>query len=256
MRQDAAGTDHRGIARATVLLRAVAEGPPEGLRLARLAEATGLHRATAHRLLTALVAEGLLQRDAGHRFLLGPELWRLGLSATQRFDLVARARPSLQRLAEVTGDTVYLSVRAGDEALCLDRCEGAFPIRTLTLSVGDHRPLGVGAGSLALLAALPPEEVAAVAARLAPRLAAYPAFSAARLVELASASRAQGFAHNDAQIVPGMAALGVALGDRHGRVLLALSVAAICDRMQAERRAETVAHLRAEAARLGQTLGL
>ena len=60
----------------------------------------------------------------------------------------------MRRLAERTQDTVFLSARDRDEAVCLERVIGDYPIKTLTLSIGDRRPLGVGAGSLALLSAL------------------------------------------------------------------------------------------------------
>ena len=77
----------------------------------------------------------------------------MGRSALQQ-DVSGTARPSLQRLAQKTGDTAFASILEGTAAICVAREVGDFPIRTLTLSVGDRRPLGVGAGSLALLASL------------------------------------------------------------------------------------------------------
>src|SRR5215475_1791030 len=76
---DAGGT--QSITRGIGLLKIVAEGPPEGLRLAQVAERASLHRATAHRLLAALTRERLLEQDASHRYHGGVELWVLGEAA-------------------------------------------------------------------------------------------------------------------------------------------------------------------------------
>src|SRR5262245_19824030 len=149
---DAGGCE--SIARGIGLLKVVAVGSPEGLTLAQVAERASLHRATAHRLLAALTRERLLEQDASHRYHGGVELWVLGEAAARRFDIRELCRLPLERITTETQDTVYLSVRSGYEAICVARYEGAFPIRTLSLNSGDRRPLGVGSGSLALLAFL------------------------------------------------------------------------------------------------------
>ena len=58
-----------------------------------------------------------------------------------------------------SGDTSFLSVRRDAFAVCLHREEGAYPIRTHALEVGDRHPLGVGGGSLAILATLSDAEI-------------------------------------------------------------------------------------------------
>src|SRR5581483_8105304 len=64
----------------------------------------------------------------------------------------------LSRIADATGDTVFLQLRTGNESLCVDRRLGSYPVKTLVVDVGTHRPLGIGAGGLAILAASPAEE--------------------------------------------------------------------------------------------------
>src|SRR5690625_2180530 len=146
------------IDRVAVILNCLALGPQESSRLSDIAVCSGLGKTTTHRLLAALVSVGFVDRGESKLYRLGYRLFALGSNA-RRFDLANLARPALLRLAAETEDTVFLSIRDGEEALCLDRCTGAYPIRTLTLNVGDRRPLGVGAGSLALLAFQPQQEV-------------------------------------------------------------------------------------------------
>jgi DNA-binding IclR family transcriptional regulator len=228
----------------------VAAEAGRGLRLSDIARETGLGKATTHRLLTALTVTGLVyQAPETRRYLLGYEIIRMGHMAT-RYDIAELARPAMLRLARETGDTVFISVREGLDALCLAREMGDFPIKTLTLSAGDRRPLGVGAGSLALLAFLPEEEIKEIIAANAARLATYENFTADDLGRLTSKTRSDGHSFNDGRIVHAMCAVGVPVFDARGKIAAALSIAAIRERMAAERVVWIVSLLGAEARKL------
>ena len=238
------------------LLEAVVDRPLGGATLNELAAATRLSRPTAHRLLLSLRKLGFVEYDAEtRRFFPGLKAYRMGLASAARFDIVELADRGMSRLADETGDTVFLSLRHGDSALCAARKIGAFPIRTLTLNVGDFRPLGVGAGSLALLAALPEDEVRHVIARNRAKLAAYPGIDAARLKEMAAKTRRQGFAVNDGLILEEMAAIAVPVRDGSGKTIAAISVAAIRSRMAPPRRGTVVKLLERERAAIESMLG-
>ena len=120
----------------------------------------------------------------------------------------------------------------------------------MTLAAGDRRPLGVGAGSLALLAFLPEEEIDEVIASNAARLSDYPRFSPSDLAALTVKTREQGYSFNEGRIVTAMCAVGVPVFDPRGRVVAAISVAAIRERMDDERVDWIVSLLQAEADKL------
>lgn len=250
---EAAGSQSFG--RAISLLRVICREWRSGLRLADLSAATGLHRATTHRLLAALAREGLVEQNGAHCYHPGVELWLMGMDAGRRFDLADLARPALERIAAETQDTVFLSVRSKDEAVCIDLREGTFPIRTLTLSVGDRRPLGVGAGSLALLAFAPRQVRDGLLEKSRPNPGAYAAFDRDTLRRLVHQTRDLGYAYNPGMIVPGMNAVAAPVLDRDGIAIAAFSVATIEARMTEPRRGEIVDLLRAEAAALSKRLG-
>lgn len=242
------------VGRAALVLRALAAGPASGSRLSEVTESVGLGKATVHRLLGALVDVGFVEYDDTERqYRLGYALFTLGASA-RRFHLVDMARPGLVRLAAATGDTVYLSVRDGDEAVCVDRCTGSFPIRTLTLDIGDRRPLGIGAGSMALLAFDSDEEIARVLRVNSLARQDYHGFDDDTLRRMIADARRRGFAFNDGRIVSAMTAIGVPVQDEDGRVLAALSIAAIRERMEGGRLDELAAFLRDEASELATAL--
>lgn len=92
------------VARVAALLRALGASEPTGISTTELGKVTGLARPTAHRLLTSLAAEGLVDRDARTgRWSLGPELYLLGAAAGNRYDITDRARDIIDDLARVTG---------------------------------------------------------------------------------------------------------------------------------------------------------
>jgi DNA-binding IclR family transcriptional regulator len=239
----------QSIKRAVGILRFLARTATLGQRLGQVADGVGLNKPTTHRLLAALMAEGLVDKDPDlGLYRLGPGLYALGLSAGNRDGLRQWAYPAMLRLAERSADTVYLSVRTGLDGFCLERVEGSFPIKTLTLNAGDLRPLGAGAGCLALLAFLPDEEeIQAIIIANAHRFPAHGGLDAASVREMVESSRREGFSLNEGRIIPGITAVGVPIFDQRGQPVAALSVAGISSRMAGERLPSIVAWLREEA---------
>ena len=212
------------------VLRVMSEGG--NARLTDIAAAAELDKATALRLLDVMAREGFVARDAKSKeFTLGPELTVLGAAALRRFDPRPLARPSLMRLAGVFQDSVVLSIRSGVESLCIDVEEGTYPIRANYLNVGSRRPLGVGAGSLALLAWLPDDEREAALETLSGQLERYPRITPALLRERVAQARERGYAVLLDVVVERMGGIGVAILDAEGRPVAALSIAALNERI-------------------------
>jgi len=224
---------------------------PDASRLSEIATVTSLNKATALRILDILAREGFVEREeATKSWSPGAEAYLLGTAASRRHKLRERARPSLVRLAAATSDTVLLSVRSGLETVCIDREIGDYPIRANYLDIGSRRPLGVGAGSMALLAWLPDEEIEAVLTLIKPQLMAYPKINVKGLEREVAQSRARGYALVLNQIVPRMGGLGVPVLAPDGRPIAALSIAALSERISA-RVEELAASLHKEAQQIG-----
>jgi DNA-binding IclR family transcriptional regulator len=120
-----------------------------GRTLAELVAATGLSRATAHRLATALEAHGLVRRAGDGRFVLGLRLIGLGHAAAEAVPGWLDARPALAWLREQTGESVQLFVRDGDERVCIDSLEAPHELRTI-VPVGARLPLDRGSAGRVL----------------------------------------------------------------------------------------------------------
>lgn len=218
----------------------VAAHEPHGIRLVDLSQQMGLQRPTAHRLLKALVLEEILvQKEGSRRYCLGPLLFELGISATHQFNLKDICQPVCTALAEKTGDTAFLFLRSGYDAVCISRTQGNYPIQTPSVPVGSRQPLGVSAGGLALLSALPVNEMEDVIAAVAPRLGAYGDLDAQELRELCALAQTQGYAATGNHAVPGVKAIGLPIYDSSRTPIAAITVAATQARMT-DRRISTV----------------
>jgi DNA-binding IclR family transcriptional regulator len=224
------------VGRAVQLLRLVASSQSRNLRLIDIAQMAALDKSTAHRLLQRLVKERMLVRDPGQRgYRLGPLLHELGLAALPEYDMRETAEPALRLLAHATGDMAFLLVRGGFDTVCLNRVAGNFEIQTMTRNIGDRHPLGVGAGGLALLAALCDGDVEAVIRAIAPQLPRYHLDPDA-LLERVRQTRARGYALDEGTAALDITALGMAIRDRARTPIAAVFVASISTRMVETRK--------------------
>ena len=240
------------VGRVAAVLRAVSASMPAGAGTTAVADATGLARPTAHRILSSLAADGFIDRGDG-RWYLGPELYLMGAIAAERYDITDLARDSLRALAGETGESAFLSARRGDESVCLLREEGSFPIRSFVLYEGIRFPLGVASAGLAMLAFLPEEQVerylaTADLSRWGDEHA--PDAVRRRIAE----TRARGYAVNPGLIVEGSWGMGAAVFDRSGQPAWALSLTGIESRFGPDRRPELGRLLLEHAHRISQGL--
>lgn len=234
------------VGRAGAVLRAVATHEPDGTTTSEVARSAGLPRPTAHRLLASLQAEGLVDREpSGGRWLLGPELYFLGVAAAPRYDVTALAQPFVRRLAQATGESAFFSARRGDETICLVREDGSFPIRSHVLSEGVRFPLGVASAGMVILAHLPDREVEAYLERAD--------LDPAATTEHVARTRETGYAVNPGLVVEGSWGLGAAVF-AGAEPRWALSLTGVEHRFSAERRPELGALLLREAHELTRAL--
>lgn len=248
---DATPDSLSSVRRALRLLRIMAACDVDGMRLKDIAEAAGCGEPTAHRALRDLMAEGFVeQASGGKRYRLALDFFVMAAKAGQVGGLRELARPALLRLSATLSDTIFLLVRHGYDAVCLDRIEGPFPIRSFTGDIGGKVPLGIGQGSLAMLAHLPDDEREAVIRFNMPRLLDRGFFDEAALRSAIATARSQGWVNLNTGLISGMAGVAVPVFDAEGRVVAALSVGTLAERLGQDRLPNIVAILAAEARNL------
>ena len=137
------------IDRTAMLLDAIASyDVPASLKI--LSADTGLHPSTAFRILGALTSVGFVERTVQGHYQLGRKLARLAQKVQRGSDIRREALPVMEALRDRVGETVNLSIRAGDEVVYVERKASQKMIRVEQV-IGSRAPLHVtGVGKLML----------------------------------------------------------------------------------------------------------
>lgn len=141
----------QSVERALIILERLVEGPQ---RLGPLAETLGTHKSTVLRLLQTLEGRGFVRRlDGEPEFALGLRILELASALVAELDVRTLARPCIEKLAAVTGETVHLATLDRGQVVYLDKVESIHPVRMYS-RVGARAPMhctGVGKAMLGYL---------------------------------------------------------------------------------------------------------
>jgi DNA-binding IclR family transcriptional regulator len=221
-----------------------------GSRLVDLQRQTGLTKPTVHRILDTLCQQGFASKDdASKRYRIGPEIALLAASAAPAAcDLRELCQDHMIDVAQRTGDTSFLTVRSGYDAICIDRQSGSYPVKAFTVDIGTRRPLGVGAGGIVLLAALDEAERTAAYAAIGRALPAGAGVTVRGITAAVENARRLGYAYSDGFVLAGVRGLAVAIHDPQGKTIAAMSLAAIKERISRQRMPQLLSILQSHAA--------
>lgn len=137
------------------------------LPLTVIAQRSGLSAPTTLRIVRELVAGGALIRKGDRTYCIGRRIWQLGLLSAVETDLRDVASPHLQDVHVATRATVHLAIRAGEEALYVDRLSGQTSVPVVSHPGGSLPLHATGVGKV-LLAYAPPDVIGSVIASLRP----------------------------------------------------------------------------------------
>jgi DNA-binding IclR family transcriptional regulator len=242
------------IARMLKLLDVLA-AHPEPLGLKQVAQYTGLHPSTAHRILSAMASDRLVDRIEPGSYRLGMRLLELGNLVKMRINVREMALPVMRELHAQTGETVNLAVRQDDEIVYVERTSSGRSAMRVVHVIGARAALHItAAGKLFLL-----EEGFAKLREYAKRtgLASHTRNTIASLPllerELERIQR-QGWATDAEEAEIGVRCVAAAVRDDAGSLIAALSISSPADRMKpawgqlvkdsAERIAHAIGHRR------------
>ncbi len=193
------------------------------LQVSEIARRTGLHLATASRLVAELTGHGLLTRDDDRRVRIGVRMWELALRASPTATLRDAAMPFMEDVHAVVGHHVQLGVRDGDEVIFLERLSAPKAVINYTRIAG-RLPMHASSSGLVLLAHGPADLRDRV---LAGPLRAYTANTITtpdRLRSTLADIRKQGFAWCPGHIHEEALGVAVPVKDARGGIVAALSV--------------------------------
>ncbi|MBM0224304.1 MULTISPECIES: IclR family transcriptional regulator [Micromonospora] len=224
--------------------------------IAGLIEALEEPRTSVYRLLESMQELGWVEPGARRgQYRLGLKVFRLGAAVAQRFDERQAALPVMERLHEQTGETVFLCVRQGLEAVCIERIDGA-RVQILELRLGGRLPLHVGGAPRVLLAfageALWDEYL------FRSPLTTYTSktLNTPELVRQSLAADVNaGIVISDEDVTPGIASIAAPVFNHTGTVCAALSLAGVSPVLLGDNRQRHESMVREAAAEVSRSLG-
>lgn len=200
--------------------------------LKQLATETRLHPSTAHRILSVMVDNRLVDRIEPGTYRLGIRLLELGSLVKSRINVRQEALAHMQRLHQELGETVNLSVRHDDEVVYIERTAGSNSMMRVVQIIGARAPLHITAVGKLFLAEDGPEECAEYARRTGlPRYTENTLTDADTLAKEIEKIRHQGYAFDNEEAEKGVSCIGAGIYNDDGRLVAGLSVSAPADRL-------------------------
>lgn len=246
----------QSLERAFALLEALAR-EPGGLPLTELAQGTGLHKSTAHRLLSSLSTLGYVSKvESGGRYRLTLKVLELSGRVTDSIDALSIARPHLEQLRDRAGEAVHLVVRDGRDIVYVYKAESRSSAYRMFSRIGMRRALYCTAAGKSMLAALPDDEVERIWRQSDVRAyTEHTILTLEALMNELALVRLRGYALDNEENEPGVRCIAAALTDYSGASGAAFSISAPIIRMPDERIAELAPDMLATRTQICAELG-
>jgi DNA-binding IclR family transcriptional regulator len=242
-------TGESSLARAVRILESFTPEEPE-LSVTEIARRSGLHPATASRIVGQLVEHGLLTRGPDREVRVGMRMWELAARAAPTRSLRDAAMPYLEDLHAVVGHHAQLAVLDGDDVIFLERLSARDAVINYS-QVAGRLPLHISSSGVVLMAYGPRELQDRVLARPLESRTPATITSPDRLRATLEQVRRRGYALLAGHVHPDATGIAVPVRNGLGEVVAALSVIVPND----ARAVSAVPALLAAARGIGRSLG-
>ncbi len=236
------------VERVALILAALSKSGLNGSRLKDLALNTGIARPSVHRILNELADVNFVEKTADRKYTLGSMLFTLGLSAPSPIQNMTAVREVAQDLATLCGDVVYVALRQFNGVHYLVRAEGAYPIRTHLVAVGDTKPFTSSYSGIALLSQMTQAEQQVMINRLeldAPKewVAAHRNQLRRMLWERIAEVQELGYCAGPNMVMPGITGIAAPVPSNTQTPYMTISISAVEQRLSTERIASIAPRL-------------
>lgn len=226
-----------------------------GTSIARLARDLDLPRTTVHRIVSALLAEGMLSEEPSGQLVLGPRLVSLAFRSWDGSALRRASEPHLLALRDALDETVHLAVHDGAQMVYIDKLESRRTVR-MASRIGTSVPLHSSSVGKAYLAALSPLDFEAALAGLTLTAQTPGTLTDAEAVRSDIAeTRARGYSLDLEENEVDICCYGHALLGPHDRILGCISVSLPTYRFKTVPRADILAAMRACVSGIAESTG-
>lgn len=244
----------RAVERALQILGCFDDEHPER-GISDIAQAVGLHKATAHRIVTTLVNYGYLERVVEEqKYKLGLELPNLGYKVLRRMDLRREALPFMKQFVDEWDETCDLSIFDQGRVFYIEVIRGNRAL-TISAAVGQGLPAHCTASGKLFLAYHPADELDVFLKLPLNSYTKKTVTSPGELRKQLEEIRQQGYAVDYEEYEPGVCAVAAPIFNRSGRVIAAIGVPSPMSRMTPERISQIAEAFKEAATAISHRMG-
>ncbi len=244
----------RAVERALQILGCFDDEHPER-GISDIAQAVGLHKATAHRIVTTLVNYGFLERLADEqKYRLGLELPNLGYKVIRRMDLRREAHPLMKQLVEEWDETCDLSIFDQGKIFYIEVIRGNRALN-ISAAVGQRMAAHATASGKLFLAYLPKDALDALLNHPLESFTSHTITTPDKLRAELENIHKQGYAVDQEEYEPGVCAIAAPIFHRRGNVIAAVGGPSPLSRMTPERIAKMADAFKDAAKAISQRMG-
>ncbi|WP_318614827.1 IclR family transcriptional regulator [Sporosarcina sp. YIM B06819] len=190
-----------------------------GLSISELSKQCELPLSTMHRLLKAMIKQGMVEQDEPTKcYRLGTIWLEYGLKVYDSMDYITKIRPELERLMKEVEESVYLSKPLGLEAIIIERIDSENNAIRIYDQLGLRIPMHIGAANKAMLANMPTTKSNAILKSLLSTEQLHTVENSLKEI------KQQGYAISHGERTEGTSSVAVAVRDGLGEVVGAVSV--------------------------------
>ncbi|WP_391120190.1 IclR family transcriptional regulator [Psychrobacillus sp. L3] len=214
----------------TVAKVLAAHATEKGITISDLSKLCELPLSTMHRLLQAMIKQGMVEQDERLKtYKLGFIWLEYGLQVYDSMDYISKIRPEIEQLSKEVEESVYLSKPLGTEAIIVERIDSPNnPIRIYD-QMGLRIPMNIGAANKSMLAAMPSPKAESILSQL---------ISADQMTEMKKTFdqiKKQGYATSHSERTEGTSSIAVSIKDSFGQVIGAISIGFVSFNLTDER---------------------
>jgi DNA-binding IclR family transcriptional regulator len=225
--------------------------------LMEISTALGLHKSTVHRLLMSLVYMGYAKQDeVSQKYMLSYKIVSMAGKMLDRMDILQVAKPYMERLSDISGETVHLVQREGNNILYIYKIEAKIGTIRMVSHVGMVHPMYCSGVGKAIMAELPESEVKQIwNESIIEKKTEHTITDYDDMLSVLKEAKKNGYALDDEENEEGVRCIAASLRDYHNEVKYAFSISGPTSRMTRERVEELSVDVRKVQEELSMELG-
>ncbi|MDD6307045.1 MAG: IclR family transcriptional regulator [Clostridiales bacterium] len=225
--------------------------------LMEISAALNLHKSTVHRLLMSLVYMGYAKQDeVSQKYMLSYKIVNMAGKIIERMDILQVARPYLERLSDLSGETVHLVQREGNQILYIYKIEAKVGTIRMVSHVGMIHPMYCSGVGKAIMATLPEREVKQIwNESIIEKKTDKTVTDYEEMLKILEEVKVNGYALDDEENEKGVRCIAACLHGYQNEVKYAFSISGPTSRMTRERVKELAVDVKKVQEELSRELG-